>query len=396
MSGPIPHPEAHNGVGREPAATDDIKPEQWRALGRLADQFVRLEEAAGGSLGTVLTDRIRDLSHANTDYDIGALSQDLLGMLRALSQNGVLQAITDNTAYVAQSVRTVSENPESLAAIAASTVKGLRNDVQLLHGLAERLRAVQGLLDGPTGAAVTKALAKVSAAYTRYDLSSIGTELAETVQALAQSGLLTLIRDNAAYLKDTTDQLVNLDPDLLKWWGVLRDTIREDLMLAHKAADLARQAQIFLDGPGGTVVTEFLTKASRAFAEHDLGGLGTELVDLLVAWRDMGLFPVLRDATTGLMTIAHTWHQSDVDPLLPRLLKHLQMLDMRGLQEAWHQAHATLDAVKTTHDKATHPPQGGVKGLYTLLTDPDVQEGLWKATLVIRHIVPPRNNTAER
>lgn len=377
MSGPIPTEGTHR-VGSVPQT--HLDPDQWQALARLADRIVALEEAGRGPLGQAAGDWALKAAAVVQGHDLETLGQDVWRALEALSDAGLWAAITDNARYLKSSLDAV---PFDAAAIQKAVVsaEGLGRDVRVLRGFAERLQALEEFLAGPVGQALSETWVTWSAATERLDLARLGQDLAGTLQALSESGSLRFLSDNLPSLAASLQRLGTTSPELVAALGPLVDTVREDLALAHKLAEWIRHTETFLAGPAGKAVAGAWVAASQTFTDQDLGGLARDVVELLLAWRRMGLFPILRDAGGELLAWTEMWRAAGGSAALQEVVR-------RGAAPSdgapgWQRAKTLWTAMRTA--SADQPPsEGGVKGLYTLLTDPLVQDAVRQGAMILR------------
>lgn len=377
MSGPIPTDGAHS-VGSPAQA--DLTPEQWQALARLADRLVALEEAGAGPLGQAAGDWVLKAAAVLQGHDVKSLGQDIWQALEALSDAGLWTAIAAHAQSLKSSLDTV---PFDAAAIqkAAVSAEGLGRDVRVLRGLAARLQALEEFLAGPGGQAFSKTWVTWSTATGRLDLARLGQELAETLQALSESGSLRFLSDNLPSFAASLQRLGTTSPELLAALGPLVDTVREDLTLAHKLAEWIRHTEAFLEGPAGKAAAGAWVAASQTFTDQDLGGLARDVVELLLAWRRMGLFPVLRDAGVGLATLTATWQAADGPAALQGVARGWAAPG--EVTPGWQRAKTLWTAMRAA-SADQKPAEGGVKGLYTLLTDPLVQDAVRQGAMILR------------
>lgn len=363
---------------------DSLTPAQWQALARLADRLVALEEAGAGPLGQVASDWALKAAAVVQGRDLETLGEELWRAIQALSQAGLWAAIADNAPYLKSTLDAVpwsALGDTQVIPEIARNAEGLKHDLGVLRALVGRLAALEELWAGPTGQALSEAWVKWSAATEAHDLAALGQDLTRALNALSASGLLRFLSENLAYFADSLRSLGASSPELLAALGPVLKTVREDLLLAHKLAESARHLEPILAGPTGAAAASAWVTASEAFAEKDLGGLARDMVDLLAAWRRMGLFPVLRDAGGGLAAIATMWQAADGNAVLQEKL--------RGWAEPgegpsrWQQAGTLWDTLKNAA-ATQEPAEGGVKGLYKLLTDPLVQDAVRQGAVLLR------------
>lgn len=391
MSGPLPTGGAH-GVGSMPHTP--LTPTQWQALARLADRIMVLEEAGKGPLGQAASDWVLKAAAVVQGQDGKTLGQDVSRALEALSDAGLWAAIADNARTLKNTLDGV---PFDAAAIQKAVVsaEGLGRDVQVLRGFAARLHALEELLAGPVGQELSEAWVTATTATEGLDLATLGQELAQTLKALSESGSLRFLADNLPSLAASLRHISATSPELVAALGPLVDTVREDLTLAHKLAAWIRHTEAFLAGPAGQAAVGAWVAASQKFTDQDLGGLAGDIVELLLAWRRIGLFPVLRDVGGGLVTLTEVWRAAGGGAALQETVGRIAAPSENG--PGWQRIGALWAAMRTA--SADQPPsEGGVKGLYKLLTDPVVQDGARQAAMILRLVsvsLAPRHEAAD-
>ncbi len=391
MSGPIPT-ESTRSVGSVPQTYLD--PDQWQALARLADRVMALEEAGRGPLGQAAGDWALKAAAVVQGHDLETLSQDVWRALEALSDAGLWATVADSARTLKNSLDAVPFDPAAIQKAIVSA-EGLERDVRVLRGFAERLLALQEFLAGPVGQALSEAWVTWSAATEGLNLATLGQELAQTLKALSESGSLRFLADNLPSLAASLRHISATSPELVAALGPLVDTVREDLTLAHKLAAWIRHTEAFLAGPAGQAAVGAWVAASQTFTDQDLGGLAGDIVELLLAWRRMGLFPVLRDVGGGLVTLTEVWRAAGGSAALQETVGGIAAPSENG--PGWQRIGALWAAMRTA--SADQPPsEGGVKGLYKLLTDPVVQDGARQAAMILRLVsasLAPRHEAAD-
>ncbi len=364
---------------------------QWQALARLADRVVALEEAGAGPLGQAVSDWALKAAAVVQGRDLKTLGQEVWRVFEALSEAGLWGAIADNAPSLKSTLDTVPWDANAIQKVVV-TAEGLKRDLQVLRAFAGRLAALEELWAGPAGQALSEAWGTWSAATEPLDLAALGRELTGTLQALSTSGSLKLLSENLPYLADSLKSLGASSPRLLAALGPLLDAAREDLVLAHKLAEWARRLEVFLSGPTGTAAASAWVTASQVFSDQDLGGLTRDIVDLLAAWRRMGLFPILRDAGGGLVAWAELWRTVDGSARLQEIVQSWAVPSDGAF--GWQRAGALWHTIKTA-SADQEPAEGGVKGLYKLLTDPLMQDAARQGAIILRLVTTALAQTRE-
>lgn len=225
-------------------------------------------------------------------------------------------------------------------------------------GLATLGQAVNGLT-GPLAAPATAWLNQAMAAEQRDDISGLLQELVATGVALRDSGLLSLLREQAPLIAELVRAVGPLSTELRKLpVNELADTLSELRGWLKRLRELDAFAAEHLAGPA----TKWTTDVTAFAVENDLDGTARDLVQTLALWHRNGTFERLRELSELLepngdeaaLAGAVGEGASRLRNGLGRLLVALAQADRAADDE---------------HD-------GGVTGLIRLLRDPDVQHGL--------------------
>lgn len=373
MSGPIPQtdPKDATRVGHTP----ELSGAQWQALARLADRYAALEEGAAGPLGGAAVGAALKASGLWRDHDLAGLAQAALKAAEALRAAGVFDAIADGAAPATESLRRALAG-EGLDRIGPLILE-LRGALRAVQGLGARLDAWQAFLTGPAGAALVSGSVRLLEATRDTDVEGLGRDALRLLETLSQTGAIGWLADNMTYVTDTMARLSSLAPGALEAAGPLLDRARDDLLFAHRLADMGRGLGDILTGPTGAALTGLLTDLGRWSSDKDAAGFAQELAEVLAAWRDAGVLPVLRDGGLALAGIATSWDG----------LRKASDGGDAAAHALFANAARALDAWRHARDEATGdtpPTPGGLKGLYRLLTDTRVQEGLREAAIMLR------------
>ncbi|MDA8191994.1 MAG: hypothetical protein M0Z68_11155, partial [Gammaproteobacteria bacterium] len=261
----------------------------------------------------------------------------------------------------------------------------LRGELRAVRGLAARLDAWQALLAGPTGAALTTGVARLLEATRNTDVAGLGRDILRLVEALSETGTVGWLADNIGYLTDTITRLSSVTPMALEAMGPLLERARDDLGFAHRLAEMGRGLGDILAGPTGAAITATLADLSRWSHANDPAGLAQEVIELLGAWRDAGVFPVLREASGALADLTASWNRLRNADDGGAAAQTLFADTARGL-DAWRRWRGAQVAEQT-------PASGGLKGLYRLLTDARVQDGLCEAATLLHALHEGRAQT---
>ncbi len=362
MSGPLP------GDGRQGPWDAGLSAGQWQALAHLAERVARLEEAADGPLGQGLADALTTASGTLAEHDLAGLARETLSALEALRAAGVLRALADN----AETLAVLRDTRLDRATFAALTqvLNEVRADWRTWHDLARRLRASQEWLSGPGGEALAAAFTRVSGLLDRPDLERLAGELGDVLTALSESGALRALAANLPDLLAGARRLIPQGPAALADLGETLDALRADIASAHRLLEGLRGLEDLWRGPGGEALAGVVVALSRLNREEWVG-LARDIAGLLQNWRAAGVFPALESAGGWLADAAQS---------LPLLVADWAARWNTPEGEA---IRASLARLRAALGAPESHPGGGLKGLYALLTDARVQDGLYRASVIV-------------
>ena len=224
-------------------------------------------------------------------------------------------------------------------------------------------------LAGPLGGVVVEKVTEGTALYGRYDLPALAENLLAAVQALQDSGALAFVRDNADLINGLLTQLPALTEALS---GQLKD--RSPAELQRQWTELMSVVQSvnavsdFVREHLTPSTIETVVRAGQFLQDHQTD---EALLDLL---RTVG--HLHRNGTLNALCELSDYVSASVTPLdrgalVENLLQELQdssLARMLRLAESFDQAVA-----ESRRDDGHY---GGVSGLFHLLREPQVQEGL--------------------
>lgn len=374
MSGPLPETGQEGATGI-PAGACELDARQWQALARLAERYAALEDAAGGPLGDVATRTALKASGLLRDHDLPRLTNELLEAARALSRAGVLTAISENAAPAKEALGRVID-PESIKRMGA-TVLELREELRTAQRLGARLEAIEGWFEGPAAGALAQAFVRLLDATRDTDVTGLGRDLLRILKTLSETGILGRLADNLPYLADTVGRLSRLAPSLLDAAGPALEQARADLAFAHALADTGRGLAEFWQGPAGEALARAATELSAWASQHDAVGLAQEIAALLASWRSGGVFPAVHEAGLALAGLASSLERAQKTAAADgQSLKDLST-GISQVLERWQR-------IRANGADGQGDSPGGVKGLYRLLTDARVQDGLRQGALLLQ------------
>ncbi len=353
----------------------------------MAERYAALEDASNGPLGDVAGEAMRKASGLWHGHDLPTLTGEILQAAEALRDAGVFAAIRDGAQPAKEALgRTI--DAEALKEIGTAAL-ALRDEWRTVQRLSARLRALETWVESPTAGALADAWARWLEATRDTELTRLGRDLLRILETLSRSGALARLADDLPALIDTVAHLAHMAPALLEAAGPLLNQARMDLAFAHKLADRGRNVAEIWKGPTGEALSRAATELSAWAAEHNVAGLAQEITALLATLRDAGLFPAVREAGLALTGLASSW----------RRVQAAASADGHAIKDISAAAGETLDRWRHLRaglaDGQGDSP-GGIKGLYHLLRDPRVQDGLRQGALLLSGLMgaPPEKTQA--
>lgn len=246
---------------------------------------------------------------------------------------------------------------------------------QGLGRLADWVVALDPLTRGPTALATVNAVTGLAQLYARYDLAHLAEETLGALQALSDSGLLAMLRDNAA---SAAQSLQLFAPVLEQITAYLKrvplDQLKADLTLIHQLLSKLRALSTFVDEHVADDLSVAGARLGEALATNDPGAALSDALATLEHLR-----------ANGTLTRITEW--SD---LLSQTQEAFDWAQLIGQAQTlpWHKLGELVQGINAALDEAgkTEETSGGVRGLLALMRDPQVQHGLRTLALLTRHI----------
>lgn len=255
-----------------PQGLEDLSPEQWQGLARLADMANGIDAALRGPLGAPMTELAQTAGDVYAEYDLPGLANELIETLSALRNAGLLKMLRDNAQVIAETIDLlIPLSGELIAQLRELPLDGLRKELGEWQALYAKLKALRAFFDGDTANALTGQLVAAGQFWQENNLEAALADLLTTVSRLHESGMLERMRQLSDYLDASIGDIEQ--PALLA-----------DLVKAADKTQLGRMSKL-MDG-----LDQAMDDAGRD--EAHLGGTG-------------GLLHLLRDKQVqkGLRTL---------------------------------------------------------------------------------------------
>lgn len=229
--------------------------EQWAGLARLGDLGNRLGALLDGPLAGPTTVTLNRLGELDGRYDLAALAEKIVGTLAALDRAGLLDRLSDNAQFVADSLEVLAPMLDQwLARVGELPADELKADAEFALTLLRKARLIAGFVDEKLASELTGKAVTLTEFLQRNQTDEAVAEALVQFGRVYRSGLLARLGDLAEYvagLEEGTD-VESLAGNLVK--AVPSDAIGFAMHLLHSTEESmidARQDEEHLGGYAG-------------------------------------------------------------------------------------------------------------------------------------------------
>ena len=241
--------------------------------------------------------------------------------------------------------------------------------MQGLARLGDLVFELDQALAGPLGGVAAGGLNRGLDLFVRYDVPELVEPWLQTLRVLNDSGLLALLRDNAYLIRET---LAAAEPALERLAAHLRTLSPEELETELKSLwhtlKAWEQASRFASQALAPEVSRFLVRTGEFIQQNRTDEAVVGLMETLGRLHRNGTLNRLAELSDYL---AATVEPLEGDVFLESVLASLRR---SGLPRALQLVSGLEEAAAETRREADHA--GGLGGMFHLLRDPDVQQGL--------------------
>ncbi|MEJ2347433.1 MAG: hypothetical protein P8090_18970 [Gammaproteobacteria bacterium] len=238
-----------------------------------------------------------------------------------------------------------------------------------LARLGDLMADLDEALSGPLGGVVVEKVTEGTALYGRYDLPVLAENLLATVQGLQDSGVLAFVRDNAESINWALGQLPAIARTLSGvakdgYAGDLQQQLRELLSVVRTVNALSG----FVREHMTPAAVDSLVSAGRFLEDHQADEAFMDLLRTVGHLHRNGTLEAIRGLSDYLSASVASL---DREALMENLMEELRdsgLTRVLRLLEGFDSA-----AAESRRDGGHY---GGVSGLFHLLREPRVQEGL--------------------
>ncbi|WP_215883110.1 DUF1641 domain-containing protein [Acidithiobacillus sulfurivorans] len=208
-----------------------------------------------------------------------------------------------------------------------------------------------------------------------YDLEGSIEELLDTLKVLRESGLLSLIRENAAFVTESIALMKPFIPGLLSKLHEM--PLAEWLSALQMFGEIIPKINAFMDflqGPAGSAVVAKIKELGDIWQETSADTTIVEALRLLKQMQDDGNLQRVADLSRQIGLFAET---IDLESLLGQFVQKSEGNPLVNSAASLMQSGKLMAAALA--DAAEHEATGkagGLSGLYHMLKDPDVQRGM--------------------
>ena len=182
-------------------AESTLTPRQLGGLALLGELGARLGEAWQPEFAAPLAEVVQRAGSLFERHDLPGLLDDTLGALGALRASGLLAALRDNAAFIAQSLEQLQPLVLQLMQLAEKVpVDGLLHDLATARALLDKLRTLTAFFEQHLAAKTTETLVELGALWQQTELDAALRDAAETLGALHHDGTLARLRDASSML----------------------------------------------------------------------------------------------------------------------------------------------------------------------------------------------------
>ncbi|WP_414039769.1 DUF1641 domain-containing protein [Acidithiobacillus sp. M4-SHS-6] len=244
-----------------------------------------------------------------------------------------------------------------------------------LARLGDLASGAESFMNSPAGNLPMELALKAGTWNERYDLAESVEELLDTLKVLRDSGILSLIRENAAFLTESIRLLAPLIPGILEnLRKIPLDEAMSALQLFSEIMPKLNAVMDFLKGPAGGAVVAKVKELGDIWQETSADTTIVEALRLLKQMLDDGNLQRVADLSRQIGLFAET---IDLESLLGQFMQQSHdnpiFNSAAGLLQSGRLMAAAL-ADATEHE--SRGKTGGLSGLYHMLKDPEVQRGM--------------------
>ena len=255
------------------AGTQNLTPQQWQGLARLADMVNNIDSSLQGSSGNPFTGAVQELSQSVSDYDLPTLLISALESLKAYQESGLLKKAQDNAALINDSIDLLTPlTGELVEKLKEFSFAEIKQELTELRTVYKKIAISWQLLEKYFVPEISQNLIDSAAFWQENELQDSLADFLKTVSHLHKTGTFERIREFSDYLAVVNEQI-----DF--------DALMKDSIAAIKNVNLDKVGRL----------SESLDKAMEDASRHEstMGGAS-------------GLFRLLRnkDVQKGLRTLS--------------------------------------------------------------------------------------------
>lgn len=241
------------------------------------------------------------------------------------------------------------------------------------------------LLDGPLAGPLASTSTRLGEVYSRYDLASLAQSFLGAADALNRSGWFAFIQNNADFFAQSMDVL---HPLLSQWVDSIDrlqiDKIKEDIDWLISQIRRGKELSEFVEAQWSSEIVGAIVKFTELIQrEETIPALG-ELMELLGQIHRSGLYPKLRTIAEYAGGLDEG---VDINLLAGQLIRKLPADSLEEVNQVVAGARSAINEVQK-HDSEL----GGLRGLFYLLKDKNVQKGLQMIALVPTYLSHKTDN----
>jgi len=274
-----------------------------------------------------------------------------------------------------QAAQIFADEPDATPPLSAAQWQGLAR-------LGDIANLVASAMQTPAGGLLAEQADRVAEGYLLNDVPELLHDVLATLRSLRDSGVLDLLRENADVFMQTLELARPLlDAAWSRLDGLDLEAVRSDVQFAAATLRKARTISGFVDANLSEDLAARLSAVLEVASREDLAGTLSDVVQTLAHLRANGTLELLRESSDYLTDAIGGMDRRELVPELVRRFEQLPLMELGRLGGATERA--LEDARRESYEL------GGVRGLFRLLTDRQVQTGLVALGSLLRELSQP-------
>ena len=186
----------------------NLTPEQWQGLARLADMVNNVDSTLQGATGNPLAGIVQQLGQSYADYDIPTLLTSLLETLKAYQESGLLKKAQDNAALINDSIELLTPlTSELLEKLKDFPFAEIKQELADFHAFYKKIAVTRDFVEKYVASELNQYLVDGARFWQENELQESVADLLTTISHLHKTGAFTRMREFADYLASATEEI---------------------------------------------------------------------------------------------------------------------------------------------------------------------------------------------